>query len=286
MLSHLYSTTTMECSEAADSLRKFFAKTALKTLAPTSSQSSDIATSSSAATLASASATGMPIRPRAPSLRFPTVNVPGSLPKSATANMPSRAPQSIFGGNVALARNLSTQQAPEPPYSTTRKTPHVLSGLSSIFHSGSPSKNAGGSALMRANTRESMFAKDSISEHPNSLNGIPSNTASQSTNTPSPRSLGVHCRTARWIDQTANTVPNVPSQSLEVDVGSQQAPQSSKDSPLLVSQTEDDSKSTASGSTLSFSSSIDSALNLAPKVKVPTTTTEKKDEMPAIASSQ
>jgi len=265
----------MEGSEAAESLRKFLAKTASKTSTPTSSQSSGIATSSSAATPAPASNTGLPIRPRIPSLQFPTVNVPGSSSKSATANTPSRSPKSIFGRNVALARNLSSQQAPEPTYSTTRNTTRVLSGLSSIFHSSSPSKCAGGSALMRANTRESISTKNTMSEHLNSLNDTPSNTTSQSSNTPLPRSSGPHRRTARWVDQTANnTVTNAPSQSLEVDVDSQQVTPGSKDLPLLVSQTEDDANSTASGSTLSLNSCIDSALDVALEVEAPTTTTK------------
>ncbi|CAA9966766.1 hypothetical protein PTMSG1_10125 [Pyrenophora teres f. maculata] len=83
----------MSDSEAADSLRKILAKSTPKTPKPMSSQSTGTTTAPLATTTP---ATPLQTRPAAPTFYFPTVNVPGSSPKSATASASSGPRKSVF----------------------------------------------------------------------------------------------------------------------------------------------------------------------------------------------
>ncbi|EDU51107.1 hypothetical protein PtrSN002B_008883 [Pyrenophora tritici-repentis] len=101
----------MSDSEAADSLRKILAKSTPKAPKPKSSQPLGTTTAPPAATTP---ATPLQTRHAAPTFHFPTVNVPGSSPKSATGSASSGPRKSVFSSKT-------TSSAPKPNQSSRKK---------------------------------------------------------------------------------------------------------------------------------------------------------------------
>jgi hypothetical protein len=157
---------------------------------------------------------------------------------------PPRLPVSI------RTRRLSSTRSP-----SVGGSPKIRSGLASIFHSGSPTKKADGSALVRSGSRDSLNVKDSEYEHRKYRAAKLRKSSMSSTDTPSPRSLMKDRRKVSWVDETTNA--NAKSQSPSSDL--------QKDDKQTVhgfkAQAQKDTSSATSGSTLSLNSRSASSNN-------------------------
>jgi hypothetical protein len=138
-------------------------------------------------------------------------------------------------------------------------SPKVLSGLASILNSGSPRKNAAGSALLRSSSRDSWGVKDNDFEHHSYLTAKFKKTALTLMDSPSPRRKTKHKRTVSWTDQITDGSTKSPSPSSDVE----QSTHGSDDEQVPQSYREANTEnSNSTGSTLSLNSSFNSNDNL------------------------
>jgi hypothetical protein len=135
----------------------------------------------------------------------------------------------------------------------------ILPGLTSIFHSGEPSRIPGGGALIRAASRNSLSTKDNDYEYRRYAASKTSKTTSTAPQTPSPRPLASRIRTVSWSDQIRSRAATSPSPSSDLDLPEAQTTHGSENAPLFEQNYSD---SSPSSSTLSLNSPFSSNLYL------------------------
>jgi hypothetical protein len=160
--------------------------------------------------------------------------------------------QSSVARSVALLSSSSL-------HSMMGSSTNILPGLTSIFHSGEPSRIAGGGALIRAASRNSLSAKDDDYEHRRYTASKTSKTTSTAPKTPSPRPLANRVRTVSWADQIPSRAATSPSPSSDLDLPEAQTTHGSENAPLFEQEYSD---SSPSSSTLSLNSPFSSNLYL------------------------
>ena len=151
----------------------------------------------------------------------------------------------------------------------------MLPGLTSIFHSGSPSKIAGGNALLRARSEDSISAKRNDFEHRRYKASKMSKTAPTSPKTLSPRPTSRRIRTISWADQIPKQAAKSPPPSSDLDFGEAQTDHGSEIAPLFAQEEFD---SSPSSSTLSLNSPFSSSPHL--PARPPTHQPDTADTMP------
>jgi hypothetical protein len=207
--------------------------------------------------------------------KSPAKNHGGGFLKFSRGRSALDANEDEFGGHNDTATTLEREQPSSRPSRATPTrlfsgtnppsvggAPKVLPGLASIFHSGSPAKNAGGNALLQSSTRDSLSLKDGDFEHRKYIATRPKKSALAATDTPSPHLETKHKRAVSWVDQVANGHISAPSPSSDLDLKIEQAAHGSNDArpPPLHRAADTDSEST--GSTVSLNSPFASKVSV------------------------
>jgi len=175
----------------------------------------------------------------------------------------------------SVAANSTELSSSGSSYCVVGSSMNMLPGLTSIFHSGSPSKIAGGNALLRARSEDSISAKRNDFEHRRYKASKISKTAPSSPKALSPRPTSRRIRTISWADQIPKQSAKSPPPSSDLDVGEAQTKHGSEIAPLFA---QEDFDSSPSSSTLSLNSPFSSSPHL--PAQPPTHQPDTADTMP------